>query len=144
MAAWLVALPVRPCYRAQALPVARVALHTARRYGLSARLLGAVACYESRGKRSTVNMNSNGSCDVGRWQVNVPGCFLWGRARYASDRRNAGRAARVLRLGWAVCKRKPGTWYCKAQRPWCRYNPGSKRWCRNVTMMIRWRARGVI
>lgn len=138
LAAWLTALPVRPCYRAQALPVARQALRTARSYGLSPRLLGAVACYESRGERSTVGRNSNGSCDVGRWQVNCHRCSPQCRERYTPDRRNASRAARILRLGKGVCRRHPGLWFCRQGRWYCRYNSGSRRWCRHITRNLRW------
>jgi len=139
LAAWLYALPLRPCTRSTAVVVARVALRVAPKYGVSARLLGLVACYESRGRKAVLYRNRNGSCDVGRWQINCPRCSVACRERYLPDHRNAGRAARILRAGRWVCARRPGLWYCRLLRPWCRYNPGSRRWCEAITRM--WRPR---
>jgi len=138
LAAWLQALPVRPCTRSTARVVARVALRVAPKYRVPVKLLALVACYESRGRRSVVYRNTNGSCDIGRWQINCHRCSLQCRERYLPDHRNAGRAARILAAGWWVCKRSPGLWFCPT-RWYCRYNSGSRKWCRNITRM--WRAR---
>ena len=133
LAAWLVALPVRPCFKAHATNVARIALLVGRKSGVSPRLLGAVACYESRGRLRLLHRNVGASCDVGPWQVNCHRCSVQCRERYQPALRNAARAAFILRLGRALCRRRPGLWYCKQGRPHCRYNPGSRRWCRDVT-----------
>jgi len=137
LAAWLQALPVRPCSASTARVVARVALRVAPRYRVPVKLLALVACLESRGRKGVVYRNRNGSCDVGRWQVNCHRCSPQCRERYTPDLRSAGRAARILALGWSICKRK-GAWYCP-KRWWCRFNPGSKRWCTWATLM--WRTR---
>lgn len=111
--------------------LAQASLAAGARHGLPAGLVAAVACAESGGRRVVAYRRGKGrlGCDVGPWQLHVPGC--------------PGAVARLLMRAPLRDLAEASAWLLAARRdpaatcPWWRYNPGSVTWCGRVMDIYR-------
>jgi len=102
--------------------LARACIRAERRHGLPPGLLCAVALAETGG-RSRIRRYGR-DCDVGPWQLRVPGC--------------PGAVVRIMTRAGIEAQAEAAAWLLRIRRdpagpcPWWRYNPGSRRWCKKV------------
>lgn len=124
-------------YRAKKIAVAIT--YAAARWRVSQTLLAAIALHESGGRNVVATGRGRGhsGCDVGVFQIHVPGCAVHRVRRFRDIIAAANRAAYLLSYGRALCLSGAKRWYCKIHYAG-RYNPGSRIWLRRV-LKLWWR-----
>lgn len=133
---YVAALLALGCSYADARPIIRPLKAAAKQHRIDPLLLVAVVAHESRCRNDLVSRNRNGSCDVGAFQINVPGCQIQRVRRFLVRSEGAAQGAKILAMGRARCVSN-WDWYCRRGMWWARYNGKSKAWANS----IRWKWR---